>query len=121
MQQPDTRPKRIIEAERKFFAKVAEKGWIALTPYVNYETYVYIRCGNNHVFPRKPKHIHDTKGCPDCPTKRFLEVQSKFFQRMKEKSGIMVGEYKKAVDPIKVRCHLGHPFDIKPTVLNNTE
>src|SRR3989338_9411356 len=116
----DTRPKRIIEAERKFMAAIVEKGWTLLTPYVDGRTHVLIQCQNLHQFPRAPRHIADTKGCTECPSPAYIEARENFYRRVAEQNGTVIGEYAGAKVKVEIRCHKGHVFKEFPSTITYT-
>ena len=101
--------------KQRFFDTVAQKGGTILSEYFNYSTKIDIQCPSGHVWAVTPSHVaNGGSWCPKCPKITAVKSKEKFLTILAEKSGTLLSEYVNTNTHVRVRCHLGHEWDVIP-------
>lgn len=91
-----------------------------LGEYINYSTKVQVKCLKcNNIWHSTPNSLLKGSGCPKCAN-NIRKTQEEFEDEMQKynKHITILGVYKNAVTPIKVKCNIcGNEWEAKPSRL----
>jgi hypothetical protein len=107
------------QAAEKFYQKVKDKEGITLGIYNGAYNKVTVQCKNGHIYDIIPHNLMSLDTwCPKCSNNCPEKAKEKFIQTVKNKSGVVIGEYINSHTKIKVMCVKGHEWDAVPSSVN---
>lgn len=106
------------DAKEKFKKLVMLKGWKLLGTYINCKERVHLQCQYGHTWWAIPNNINTGKGCNVCGYIDDDAIQ-KFYDKVKEKGGQVIGNYVNSKTKISLVCSEGHQWEAKPNCIMN--
>jgi DNA-directed RNA polymerase subunit RPC12/RpoP len=110
----DCPTKRSINTKIKFNDIINKNNAEVINKYINAKTLMEIICNNGHTFYLSPSDIIRGRWCQECPSKRFLKAKEKFYKKVGEKNGKVLGIYINSFTYVEILCENGHICKIKP-------
>jgi len=96
-------------AKQNFYKRIKELGGEVIGEYINNNTPVECKCKNEHICNPSPGSIRSGNGmCKICAGTDPETAKQNFYNNIEELGGKVIGEYKRAIDPIQCICKNGH-------------
>ncbi|MCP4614768.1 MAG: GIY-YIG nuclease family protein [Planctomycetes bacterium] len=105
-------------AEEKVLRAIAEQGYELVTPYVDSQTKVAVKCKNGHALLLLPSQITRKQNCIQCLGRTLEQASEKFSNNLKERGWESLGQYVNNNTPVEVRCNKGHEIPVIPVQFN---
>lgn len=111
--------KRTLKSKQRYYDNVTAFGGRIIGKYVDRHTRIQCRCSRGHNCNPAPCHIRKGVGlCKICSGRDPVASKNKFYKKIKEFGGVVIGEYINDNTPVQCRCEFGHlcspsPKDIK--------
>lgn len=103
------------QARESFYNIVEQRGGCVVGKYINSHVKVKIRCQNNHEWDANPTDIKTSNSwCPKCSDKCPIQSKERFYAKVQEKEGIILGSYINATTKVLIKCNKHHQWLAEP-------
>lgn len=114
------RSKRSTKSASIFKNIVTEKGGKIIGEYKGYHFTIDIKCKNDHTWPAWPGNIIKGIWCRKCAGKCPIEAERKFRDVVKQKGGIVLGDYISTHKGVKIQCDKEHTWSPPPSHITSS-
>lgn len=110
---------RCVEQAKEDTARaVSNMGGVILSNYIDQLTKIQIRCGNGHMFWKRPAPIKRGGWCRKCSDTDPEKAYERLCRNVAGMGGIMISEYLGNSKKVHIDCGKGHDFWTVPYSIN---
>lgn len=94
--------------------RLADKGIIMLSEYVNSQTKTLFKCNEGHTWKTTPNSVMGGRGCPHCYGKNLPLTKDIVNARIADRGITLLGDYMGAHASTLFHCREGHTWQARP-------